>query len=80
MNIRRLLHTDFGTNIISIILGLGLAGLFRKVCKDRECILFHGPEIDKIKGKIFSHNDRCYTFEEHSESCENPKKKIVKFA
>ena len=31
MNFKRLLHTDFGQTIISILLGLGLATLFRKV-------------------------------------------------
>ena len=80
MNIRRLLHTDFAQTIISILLGFGLAGLFRKVCNDRDCIIFNGPDIDDIKGQVFSHNDKCYQFEEHSESCDNPKKKIIKFA
>ena len=58
MNIRRLLHTDFGQTIISILLGFGLAGLFRKVCNDRDCIIFNGPDINDIKGQVFSHNSR----------------------
>jgi len=59
MNIRRLLHTDFGQTIISILLGFGLAGLFRKVCNDRDCIIFNGPDIDDIKGQVFSHYEKC---------------------
>ena len=37
MYIRRLLNGAFGRGIISILLGLGLSTLFRKVCKDRNC-------------------------------------------
>tara|TARA_B100000900_G_C20517766_1_gene690832 strand:+ start:205 stop:444 length:240 start_codon:yes stop_codon:yes gene_type:complete len=79
MNIKRLLHSDIGKNIISILLGLGLATLFRKVCNDRNCIVFKAPEPSKIKDKIFKFNSKCYTYKEESESCSS-KKKIVKFA
>ena len=54
MYIRRLIYSDFGSVVMSIILGLGLATLFRKVCKDRNCMKFEGPSIDKIKGQIFN--------------------------
>ena len=80
MNIRRLLHTEFGVNIISVLLGLGLAGLFRRVCNDRDCIIFNGPDIDDIKEQVFRHNDKCYRFDEHSESCDNAEKKIINCA
>ena len=53
MNLRRLIYSDIGKYIISILLGLGLATLFRKVCKDRNCIVFKAPNIKKIKNQIF---------------------------
>ena len=43
MNFKRLINTSLGKIIISIMLGLGLATLFRKVCKDKNCITFKGP-------------------------------------
>ena len=49
MYVRRLIYGDAGKIIISIILGLGFATLFRKVCKDRDCIIFKAPNINKIK-------------------------------
>ena len=51
MNIRRLIYSKFGKNIISILLGLGLATIFRKACTDRNCMIFKAPEIEKIKIK-----------------------------
>ena len=40
MYLRRLIYGDVGKIVISIILGLGLSTLFRKVCKNRNCIVF----------------------------------------
>ena len=79
MNLRRLIYSDIGKYIISILLGLGLATLFRKVCKDRNCIVFKAPNIKKIKNQIFKFDGKCYQFEENIEKC-NTNKKIVDFA
>ena len=79
MYIRRLIYGDVGKTVISIILGLGLATLFRKVCKNRNCIVFKAPNIKKIKGQVFKFDDKCYTFTENIEKCDNSKK-IVNFA
>lgn len=79
MYIRRLIYSDFGSIVMSIILGLGLATLFRKVCKDRNCMKFEGPSINKIKGQVFKYNDKCYTYEPSITKCDD-KMKIVPFA
>ena len=49
MNIKRLLYGDVSKIFISVLLGLGLATLFRKVCKDRDCIIFRAPHLNKIQ-------------------------------
>jgi hypothetical protein len=77
MNFRRLFHSDVGKNIISIILGLGLATLFRKVCNDKNCIQFNGPIIDDIEDKTFKHGDKCYKYTTESDKCDSTKR-IVK--
>ena len=79
MYLRRLIYGDVGKVVISIILGLGLATLFRKVCKDRDCIVFKAPDVKKIKNQIFKFQGKCYKFEENIEKCSN-NKKIVEFA
>ena len=77
MNLRRLIYSDIGKYIISILLGLGLATLFRKVCKDRNCIVFKAPNITKIKNQIFKFENKCYKFIESIEKCDNHKKKVA---
>jgi hypothetical protein len=79
MYVRRLLYNEYSKYIISVILGLGLATLFRKVCNDRNCLIFKAPNINSIKNKIFKHNNKCYKFNYNSCSC-NKNKKIVDFA
>ena len=79
MNLKRLIYSDVGRIVISIILGLGLATLFRRVCKERNCLVFHAPQLNKIKGQVFKFKDKCYTFEEEIEKCDS-NKKMVEFA
>jgi len=79
MNIERILHGKIGKIFMSILLGLGLATLFRKVCKDRDCIIFRAPDIKKIQNQIFKFEGKCYKFSEEIERCDS-KKKIVPFA
>ena len=59
MYIRRLIYSDFGRIVISILLGLGLATIFRKVCKDRKCLVFKAPKLDDVKGQVFKFDGKC---------------------
>ena len=65
--------------VISAVLGLGLATLFRKVCNDRSCLVFYGPKYTDIDKKMFSFNDKCYTFVKQTGSCDS-RKKVIPFA
>jgi hypothetical protein len=77
MNFNRLLNTPVGQAFISFILGIGIATLFRTVCKDGDCITFDGPILSEIdENKIFKHNDICYKYKQHSTSCMANKKTI----
>tara|TARA_B110000261_G_scaffold164070_2_gene212072 strand:+ start:3347 stop:3589 length:243 start_codon:yes stop_codon:yes gene_type:complete len=79
VNIKRLLYSKFGNVVISILLGLGLATLFRKVCNDRNCLLFKGPNLSNIRGKTFKYNEKCYKYKENATTCDKTKK-IIDFA
>jgi len=79
VNFKRLLYTPASKYIISIILGFGLATLFRKVCRDRNCMMFKGPNIRHIRDKIFKHGKKCYKYNSNPQPCNNSKK-IIPFA
>ena len=46
-NVIKSMKTDIGKMILSIILGIGLASLFRKSCESRNCLVFHAPSFKK---------------------------------
>jgi len=85
LNIIKSIYTPTGKILISIILGLGFASLFRKNCKNNdECIDFKGPPIDEISKNTYKHNNQCYQFKHKAITCskanEKNNKKIVSFA
>jgi len=76
MKIKRLLYGKYSKYAISVILGIGLATLFRKACNSRNCLVFYAPPIEKINKQIFKYNDKCYTFKSNATSCDKNKKII----
>lgn len=71
-----MLNTPIGQTLISILLGIGLATMFREVCEDKNCIVFNGPVISEIDGKTYKYDDYCYKYELKSVRC-NMAKKII---
>jgi len=76
MNIKRILYTPFGKIVISVLLGLGLATMFRKVCTDNNCIIFNGPVITDIEGKTYKYGEKCYKYTTSPIVCDKYKKII----
>lgn len=61
-NIRDALNSQTGSYIISIILGLGLAALFRKACKENNCIVIKGPNTEDVSKYTYKINEECYKY------------------
>lgn len=76
MNFKRMLNTPLGQFLISMIMGLGLATMFRRVCDSKNCILFNGPVISEIDGKIYKYDEYCYKYELNNVKCNNMKKTV----
>ena len=74
MNFKRMLNTEVGVIFISILLGLGLATLFRKVCTDKNCIVFNGPVITDVSGKTYKYGEKCYKYEPTPTNCDKTKR------
>jgi hypothetical protein len=60
-----------GKIIFSIILALGLASLLRMSFKNANMIIINGPPIEQTEGKIFSFDNKCYSYKTVSTSCKN---------
>ena len=72
LDIKRIINSERGKIVFSILLGLGLSTIFRQSCKSNKCLIFKAPTLDQIKNKIFNYNNKCYKFIEKSISCTRP--------
>jgi hypothetical protein len=76
MNLSKFFHTESGKYLMSIILGFGLATLFRTVCKGKNCLIMTAPPLDEIKDKIYKHQGKCYKFTSVTTKCDEKKQNV----
>ena len=70
INFGKFVHTETGRILMSILLGFGLASLFRKMCKGRECLIFHAPSLDDFKDKIYKNETgKCVKYNAVASKC-----------
>ena len=73
---QELIHSETGKYIFSIILGIGLASIFRKACISRNCLVFKSPEIKSLKDNVYKYDNKCYKFHEEAIKCSKNKKTV----
>lgn len=71
MRLMKVFNNEFGIVFVSVVLGLALASLFRKTCRENNCIIIKGPPIKDIENKIFGFDNKCYTYKAEATSCKN---------
>jgi hypothetical protein len=67
--ISNIMSTEFGSVIVSVVLGLGLASFFKKVCKDGRCVIIKGPPINEVNKNIYKINEECYKYTPFATKC-----------
>ena len=63
------MNNPVGRIIISVILGFGLAALFRQVCKGGECRVITPPNMDEINKYYYKIEDDCYKYTPVAVNC-----------
>lgn len=71
MHLSKFIDTDFGSVTISVLLGLGVAGLFRSMCKDGKCIVIQGPKSSEVENYYYKMNGDCYKYRPMLAPCED---------
>ena len=75
-SIEKILESNIATPIISILIGLGLASIFRKACVNGDCYIFKGPYTSEIEENIYSFDGKCYKFTLKNIKCKTKKQQI----
>ena len=67
-----LYDSDLGLKFRSILLGFGLASLFRQACKDDKCRVIKSPtNLKEIERSIYRIDDKCYKYKPVATMCDN---------
>lgn len=48
--------------LISVVIGLGIASLFRLTCKGRDCVVVQGPPLEQTRAHVYKIEDECYKY------------------
>lgn len=73
---QKFLMSETGKKLFSIMLGLGVAGLFKMSCDNRSCLVYKAPEF-KETNKIVKYNKQCYGVNEKMINCEESNEKLI---
>ena len=55
--------------LISLVLGFGIACVFRPLCKGPECVILRGPPVGEIRGAVYQFGSKCVEFEAKPIEC-----------
>ena len=76
MALKKIINSPRSKIVIALLLGFGLSTFFRKSCKDKDCLEFKAPEVDKINGQIFEYNTKCYQFDSKPQDCKKDRRTV----
>ena len=68
--IGHIFESKIGAIVISSILGLGLAAVFRQVCKGNECIVVKSPNLDDINKYYYKIDSDCFKYSPYVTTCD----------
>ena len=65
----KMFENPVGRIILSIILGFGLAALFKQVCKGNECVVVKSPDLSETNKYYYKIDDDCYKYKPIATQC-----------
>lgn len=77
MHLDKFVHSSTGRIIMSILLGIGLATLFRAACKGQNCRIISAPPLEELEDQIYKFDDKCYKLEKNTINCDKNKKTVI---
>jgi hypothetical protein len=78
MHLSKFVHSTTGRYMMSILLGIGLATIFRETCVGANCVTYNAPPIEELDEQTYKFDGKCYKMEQNSVNCD-AKKKIYNF-
>ena len=76
MNIKRLLYFPYSEIVLAVLLGFGLATIFRQTCSGGSRMIYKGPNLEEIKKNVYNVDGECYKFVPRQTKCDASKKHL----
>lgn len=76
------MKNDWIAAFMSFMLGIGLAAMFRPLCKGPDCVVLRGPPVQEIRDAVYQFGARCVEFRPKTVECPTDQKVLdtVSFA
>jgi hypothetical protein len=55
--------------VMSLLIGFGIAAIFRPLCKGPECVILRGPPVSDIRGAVYQFGSKCVEFDAKPIEC-----------
>ena len=73
MYLSKFVNSETGKYLMSVLLGLGLATFFRRMCSGKNCVISKAPPLEEIEDKIYKFDGKCYKLEKNAKKCAKDK-------
>jgi hypothetical protein len=68
-NLLKVMEVPGIATLISFVLGVAVAAMFRPVCKGPECVVVRGPPVQDIRDAVYQFGSRCIEFKTKTVEC-----------
>ena len=59
-----------GRVIVSVLVGLGIASMFRYTCgSDTRCVVLRGPKLEDVSPYVYKLDGKCYAYDATPQKC-----------
>jgi hypothetical protein len=62
MQVKKVLQSQAGSILISVLLGLGLAAMFRRACSGDGCLVIKAPNLSEVQKHLYKVESDCYKY------------------
>ena len=60
--VKRIMQDNVGSILVSVILGVGLAAMFQRVCHGDKCVVVRAPDLKLLEQNTYRLHDNCYKY------------------
>jgi hypothetical protein len=63
--------------LVSLLIGFGIAAMFRPLCKGPDCLVLRGPPVNEIRGAVYQFGAKCVEFDAKAIACPTKESNIA---